>query len=211
MFLPPLFREDRIDVMHALMRAHPFATVVSAARGGLTADHLPLVLHPDLSANGVLRGHVAAGNPLARGERRSLEVLAIFHGPQAYVTPSWYPSKAEHGKVVPTWNYAVVHAHGTLRFHDDGDWLMAHLTELTARQERDRSEPWAPQDAPAEFLSRQMKGIVGIEIAVEALTGKWKVSQNREARDRAGVEHGLLVEDPGQGAAMSELVRRYGE
>ncbi len=208
MFEPPLFREQRPEVMHALMHAHPFATLVSKAGGRLMADHLPLVVHPELSENGVLRGHVAAGNPLAGGGREAREVLAIFQGPQVYVTPSWYPSKAEHGKVVPTWNYAVVHAYGMLRFHADRDWLLAHLTELTARNERDRPEPWAVSDAPEEFVDRQIKGIVGVEIAVETLTGKWKVSQNRDARDREGVEHGLLAEG---GEAMSALVRRYGK
>ena len=120
MFQPPIFREDRLEVMHALMREHPFATVVSAATGALSADHVPLVLH-DGGGHGVLRGHLGAGNPLCRETAGAIEVLAIFQGPQSYVTPSWYASKREHGKVVPTWNYVVVHARGALRFVRDAD------------------------------------------------------------------------------------------
>lgn len=214
MFQPPLFREDRIEVMHALMREHPFATLVSSASGGLTADHVPLVVHPELGEHGVLRGHLAAPNPLAQaakgGDDAAIEVLAIFQGPQAYVTPSWYPSKKQHGKVVPTWNYAVVHAHGRLRFQREHGWLMTHLAELTARHESHRPEPWAVTDAPEPFVERQLKGLIGIEIEIEGLHGKWKVSQNRDEQDRAGVAEGLLGEETAQAQAVSGLVRRYG-
>ncbi|MFV2052770.1 FMN-binding negative transcriptional regulator [Aliiroseovarius sp. YM-037] len=208
MFQPPLFRETRIDVMQALMKAHPFATLVSAATGGLSADHIPLVIHPELSENGNIRGHLAAANPLWRKTERDVEVLAIFQGPHAYITPSWYASKQEHGKVVPTWNYAVVHAHGVLRFCRDHDWLMEHLAELTNRHEGNRATPWAVTDAPAEFLERQLKGLVGFEIEVETLNGNWKVSQNKNDQDRVGVELGLLDENTADAASMSDLVKR---
>lgn len=212
MFQPPLFREDRIDVMHALMTAHPFATLVSSAAGQLTADHVPLVLHADDGDKGVLRGHLSAGNPLWRETRdreERIDVLAVFQGPQAYVTPSWYPSKKEHGKVVPTWNYAVVHAHGTLTFNDETAWLMAHLGELTSRQESHRPEPWAVTDAPDDFMAKQLKGLIGFEIAIDDLSGKWKVSQNRPEQDRDGVARGLLTENTAEAIEVSKLVRRY--
>ncbi|MEM8869482.1 MAG: FMN-binding negative transcriptional regulator [Pseudomonadota bacterium] len=206
MYEPPLFREDRVDVMQALMHAHPFATLVSSATGTLSADHVPLELCAELSKHGVLRGHLAVANPLYRGTDGPISVLAVFQGPQSYITPSWYPSKQEHGKVVPTWNYAVVHATGQLRFHTDPAWLMAHLTSLTQRHEAPRDAPWEVADAPGDFTKRQLKGLVGFEIDIEALTGKWKVSQNKAAPDRAGVEKGLLTENTPSGTAMSRLV-----
>ena len=130
MFQPPIFRENRPDVMRELMAAHPFATIVSAATGILTADHVPLVLHDNEGEHGALRGHVARSNPLFRETESPMEVLTIFQGPQSYVTPSWYASKQEHGKVVPTWNYVVVHARGTLQFMQETSWLLQHLNDL---------------------------------------------------------------------------------
>lgn len=169
------------------MREHPLATLVTVQEGVPTADHVPLQY--DASA-GVLRGHVARANPLWRladGER----VLAIFSGPQGYVSPSWYPGKAEHHKVVPTWNYAVVHAQGRLRAMDDANWLHAFVTGLTASQEGARAMPWAVSDAPADYVQQMLRAIVGIEIAVDQLIGKFKLSQNRNEADRAGVARGL--------------------
>jgi len=209
MFQPPIFREERIDVMQALMKEHPFATLVSSATGRLSADHIPLVLHPELSKNGVIRGHIAIANPLYRDSEGAIEVLTVFQGPQAYITPSWYPSKKEYGKVVPTWNYVVVHAHGTLRFRNDPEWLMEHLAELTSRHEGQRPTPWAVTDAPREFMARQVKGIVGIEIQVQSLLGQWKVSQNKNDKDRQGVELGLMAENTGQATAVSSHVRGF--
>lgn len=208
MFQPPIFREERIEVMHDLMKEHPFATLVSSENGHLSADHLPFAVHSELSENGILRGHIAAGNPLCRGTQERMDVLAVFQGPQAYVSPSWYPSKQEHGKAVPTWNYAVVHAYGVLRFSKDPDWLKDHLVELTSRNESHRTSSWAVSDAPSDYLARQLKGIVGIEIEVETLSGSWKVSQNKADQDRAGVVAGLLRENATQAAAVSDLVKR---
>ena len=219
MYQPPIFREDRTDVMQALMREHIFATLVSSTRGALAADHLPLMLHAEPGKLGVLRGHLAIANPLARrfrsdddqaNDEQGCDVLAIFQGPQAYVTPSWYASKAEHGKVVPTWNYAVVHAHGVLRPHREPRWLMDHLSALTQHNEGQRSEPWAVSDAPPAYLDRQFKGILGIEIEITALEGKWKVSQNKNEHDRNGVAAGLAAEGTVQAGAVSQLVLRYG-
>ncbi|MCF6303116.1 MAG: FMN-binding negative transcriptional regulator [Devosiaceae bacterium] len=211
MFQPPIFREARIEVMHALMKNHPFATLVSLASGHLSADHLPLVLHPDIGVNGTLRGHIAVGNPLFGREEGPIEVLVVFQGPQAYISPSWYPSKKEHGKVVPTWNYAVAQARGILRFIRDLDWLMAHLRELSKRHEGSRADPWAVNDAPKDFIAAQLKGIVGIEIEVNSLVGKFKVSQNKSTADKQGVALGLLEEKSDHGRAMSDIVRDYSE
>ena len=211
MYQPPHFKEDRIEVMHELMRAHPFATLVSVQDGRLAADHLPLVIFPELSEKGTVRGHIAKANPLWK-ERAKLSpaILAVFQGPQAYVTPSWYPSKKEHGKVVPTWNYAVVQAHGELVFHDDPVWLAEHLQEITQRQEKHRPDPWAVNDAPDDYMARQLKGIVGIEFVIRQLEGKWKVSQNRNEQDRVGVQQGLLLEAGDDAVAVSRLVGAAG-
>jgi transcriptional regulator len=188
MYQPPHFREERVDVLHALIRSHPLATIVTHVDGRLDANHIPMLMDPERN---VLLAHVARGNDLVAG--RAGEVLAVFQGPEAYVTPSWYAAKREHGKVVPTWNYAVVHAHGRLRIIDDVAWLRDQIERLTH-----------VTDAPEPFIQAQMRGIVGLEIEIARLEGKWKVSQNRPEADRAGVVEGLSadgVED------MAALVR----
>ena len=199
------FREERIDVMHALMRSHRLATLVTVHDGVPEANHLPLLIDPEPSPNGTLHGHVARANPLWR-QADGQEVLVIFQGPQAYVTPSWYPSKRETGQVVPTWNYAVVHAHGTLVVHDDREWLRALVTRLTDQQEAGLPQPWRVADAPADYLEHMLGAIVGIEIPLARLSGKWKVSQNRTAADRAGVAEGLGSQGDAQAQAMANLV-----
>lgn len=210
MYRPPHFREDRIDVLHDLIRAHPLATLVALGREGLIANHLPLVLHGDLSENGTLRGHISRANPLWTAFDAKVEALTIFQGPESYITPSWYASKKEHGRVVPTWNYAVVHAQGPLGIVDDVSWLRAHLDTLTLQQEGERPVPWEVADAPDDFVERQLKGIVGIELPIGRIEGKWKVSQNRNEGDRVGVSRGLQFESGGTTSAMSDLVERFG-
>jgi transcriptional regulator len=200
-YQPPHFREERREVLNGLIRSHPLATLVSDGPEGLDANHIPMILDEERD---VLLCHVARGNDLAKGRRR--EVLALFQGPQAYVTPGWYETKREHGKVVPTWNYAVVHVHGTLTVHDDRDWLLRHVSRLTDRHEQGRAEPWQVSDAPEAYIAAQLKGIVGLEIAIRRIEGKWKVSQNRPAADRAGVAVGFDAAEP----AMAGLVRTYG-
>lgn len=197
------FREDRVEVMHALIRAHPLATLVSVCGGALEANHLPLLIEADPAPNGTLRGHVARSNPLWRQPPEG-EVLAVFQGPQAYVTPSWYPSKREHGKVVPTWNYAVVHVRGPLRVHDDREWLRGLVSRLTDSREAGRPQPWAVGDAPDDYIDRMLGAIVGIEIPVRSIEGKWKVSQNRQPADRAGVAAGLRADGDPDAAALVE-------
>ena len=199
MYLPAHFEQHDPQALAALMREHPLAALVSQGTEGLTADHLPLEFDED---SRTLRGHVARANPLWRGADGQ-PVLAIFRGAQAYVTPSWYPSKVVTHKVVPTWNYAVVHAHGTLHAVDDAAWLHALVTRLTDHHEAPRAAPWAVGDAPADYVQQMLRAIVGIELRVTRLVGKWKVSQNRSASDREGVAAGLEAD----GAPMAALVR----
>jgi transcriptional regulator len=202
-YLPKHFEQRDPAALARLMHEHPLATLVSTGADGLTADHVPLEYD---AASNALRGHVARANPIwkvADGQ----PVLAIFSGPQAYVTPSWYPSKAATHKVVPTWNYTVVHAHGRLRVVDQAPWLHALVTRLTGTQEAGRSAPWAVGDAPGDYVQQMLGAIVGIEIPVERLVGKWKVSQNRTEPDRLGVADGLAAEAGGAAHAMAALVR----
>ncbi|MED5621366.1 FMN-binding negative transcriptional regulator [Ideonella sp. BN130291] len=212
MYQPRHFVQDDPTELQALMQAHPLATLVrQAPDGSLSADHIPLLYDAADGEHGTLRGHVARANPLWQELAAGAPVLAIFQGPQAYVSPAWYASKREHGKVVPTWNYAVVHAHGRFHAKDDPVWLRAFLQRLTARHEGPRAEPWQIDDAPADFTAQLLGAIVGIEIPLLRLEGKWKVSQNRPAADREGVTQGLLAEGSDAGtAAMAQLVRRPG-
>lgn len=209
MYLPRHFEQTDERAVRALAAAHPLAMLVTVdADGRPCADHVPLLWEPG-DGHGVLRGHVARANPLWR--RAGSRVLAVFQGPDAYVSPGWYPSKAVHGKVVPTWNYAVVHLQGVLHAIDDAGWLQALLRRLTAVHEDGRAQPWHLDDAPADYLAQTMRAIVGIEIPVEAVQAKWKVSQNRDAADRDGVRAGLAGE-PGEDArAMAAWVPPGGE
>ncbi|HEY4069158.1 MAG TPA: FMN-binding negative transcriptional regulator [Burkholderiaceae bacterium] len=192
MYLPKHFEESRPAVLHELIRAQPLGLLVTLADAGLQANTIPFILDPDPAGGpGILRAHVARANPLWRETRGEVESLVVFQGEQAYISPGWYPSKAEHGKVVPTWNYVMVQARGTLRAIDDAPWLRAFVTRLTERHEAPLVKPWAVTDAPPDFIDTMLRAIVGIEIQLSALTGKWKVSQNRSAADRAGVAQGL--------------------
>ncbi|MFD2368102.1 FMN-binding negative transcriptional regulator [Pseudoduganella sp. GCM10020061] len=207
MYTPKHFEETRPEVMHALIGAHPLATLVTLTADGLAANHIPLQHRAGPTANGTLIGHVARSNPMLENLALDVDVLAIFHGPQAYVSPSWYPTKAEHGKVVPTWNYAVVHAHGRLIVHDDPAWVRAHLTSLTEQMESGFAQPWGLQDAPADFIDKLVGAVVGIEIEVTRLEGKWKASQNQPAPNRQGVIDGLLGRDTPSGCPMAALMK----
>ena len=191
MYLPSSFEESRIDVLHALMRAHPLATVLTLDQTGIVANHVPVDLLPVPAPLGVLRGHIARANPLWRSHSGEQSALAIFQGAQVYISPSYYPSKQATGEVVPTWDYAVVHVRGTLRFIQDKDWLLALVTTLTDVHETSRSAPWQVSDAPETYIDKMLQAIVGFELSIESLTGKWKVSQNRSASDQRGVIEGL--------------------
>lgn len=206
MYTPKHFEEPRIEVMHELMRAHPLATLVTLTSGGLEANHIPMHLIDKPAPFGSLRGHVARANPLWRDFAKDTEVLAIFHGPDSYITPSWYATKKETGKVVPTWNYAVVHAYGTLRIIDDATWVRAQLEALTAHNEAGFPQPWAVSDAPHEYTEKLLESIVGFEIVITRLTGKWKASQNQPAQNQAGVIEGLTNSNLPDAAEMAKLV-----
>jgi transcriptional regulator len=204
MYLPKHFEQNDPAALQALMLEHPLATLVSVRQDGPTADHLPLAFD---AATQTLRGHVARANPIWR-EAADQPVLAIFRGAQAYITPSYYPSKAETHKVVPTWNYAVVHAHGVLRVVDEAPWLHALVSGLSDTHEKPRVQPWAVADAPDDYVQQMLRAIVGIEIPVTRLIGKWKISQNRSLPDREGVAIGLAADGR---AEMAALVSPRGE
>jgi transcriptional regulator len=206
MYQPPAFREDRPDVMHALIRAHPLGLLITATPG-LEANLIPFLVDPEPSPNGTLRGHLARANQQWRALAEGAECLVVFQGPQAYVTPSWYATKRETGKVVPTWNYATVHAWGRPSVFEDPAWLHRQVTAQTESREASRAAPWAVSDAPEAFVASQLKGIVGLEIPISRLEGKWKVSQNRPEADRAGVVEGLRGTegaDPDMAALVAE-------
>jgi len=191
MYQPPAFREDRIEVQHQLIRAHPLGLLITAGPSGLLANLFPFLLDQDSSEKGTLRLHIARANPQWRELETIEECLVVFQGPQDYVTPSWYATKQETGKVVPTWNYATVHVWGKPRVMNDDAWLRRQIEDLTASRENLRAMPWQVDDAPADFIAMQMRAIVGVEIPVARIEGKWKMSQNRPEADRTGVIAGF--------------------
>jgi transcriptional regulator len=204
MYQPPHFREDRREVQHALMQNHSLGLLITAGPGGLQANFIPFLIDALASEHGTLRAHLARANPQLRELAAVEECLVVFQGPQTYVSPSLYPTKQETGKVVPTWNYITVHAWGRPRVMDDAAWIRNQVDDLTRHKEAERAAPWQVSDAPEPFLAAQMKGIIGLEIPIARIEGKWKVSQNRNAADQAGVAAGLRGsgEDADQIAAM---------
>jgi transcriptional regulator len=201
MYIPKHFEETRVEILHELIRACPFATVVTYAAGGLAANHLPFEL-----VDGLLHGHVARGNELARQD--GAEVLLVFQGPDGYISPNWYPSKHETGREVPTWNYAVVHVHGRLRVVDDAAWLRRLLETLTDRHEAGQPQPWKVSDAPEDHIEKSLRAIVGLEISIDRIEGKFKLSQNHPARNRAGVIAGLRERGGGGDVELAALMTR---
>ncbi len=202
MYTPGYFRETRVDALQGLMREYPFATVVTHAASGLTANHLPF----ELIDAATLHGHVARGNELAQAD--GAEVLLIFRGPDGYISPNWYPSKHETGREVPTWNYAVVHVHGRLRVIDDAAWLRRLLERLTDHHEAAQPQPWQVSDAPADHIEKSLRAIVGIAIAIERIEGKFKLSQNHPDGNRAGVIEGLRLRDADGDRELAEWMMR---
>jgi transcriptional regulator len=209
MYQPSTFREDRIEVKHDLIRAHPLGLLITAGPGGLIANPLPFLIDSQGSELGTLRVHIARANPQWSELEMVEQCLIVFQGPQDYVTPSWYATKRETGKVVPTWNYATVHAWGRPRVVNDDAWLRRQLDDLTLSREGRRPAPWKVDDAPSDFVVAQMRAIVGVEIPISRIEGKWKVSQNRPEADRAGVLAGFR--DKGEaGESMAALVAERG-
>jgi len=207
LYLPAHFKESRIEVLHALMRAHPLAALITVCDSGLVANHIPVETLSEPAPHGLIRGHIARANPLWREYRPDTEVLAIFQGPQAYISPSFYPSKQLTGEVVPTWNYAVVHAHGTLRFFEDSTWLRALVERLTDGHESVRAQPWKVGDAPTPYIKKMLSAIVGFEFTVARLTGKWKISQNHTVANRQGVVRGLNATGDPDSVEIADLIK----
>ena len=210
MYTPVQFKVDEAVEAHALMRAHPFAILVTHGADGVVATHLPTVLKVDeTSPLGRIECHLARPNPQWKTFAFDTEALMIFQGAEAYIRPGWYPSKTQHGKAVPTWNYAVVHAYGRLQAIEDKHWLLAHVSELSDQQEAPYAERWSMADAPADYLDRQTQGIVGLTFAITRLEGKMKMSQNRDMRDREGVVRGLGERAQGDDAVTAALVAKF--
>jgi transcriptional regulator len=209
MYQPAHFREDRLEVQHAMIRAHSLGLLITAGPGGLQANHVPFLVDADGSERGKLRAHLARANPQLDELAAVTECMVVFQGPQTYISPSLYPTKHEHGKAVPTWNYITVHAWGRPQVIDDVAWLRRQVEDLTSHKEGARPAPWAVSDAPEPYVAAQLKGIVGIEIPIARIEGKWKVSQNRPAVDQAGVVTGLRGD--GGDAVMAALVAERGK
>lgn len=209
MYIPKIYEETRTPVLHELIRSHPFGALVAQTADGLDANHVPWQLHPQLGEFGVLRGHVARANPIWRTAASDADCLVIFQGPHAYISPGWLPSKQQTGKVVPTWNYALVHVYGRLRFVDTSDWLREQVTDLSARHEAGMAAPWQVSDAPADYTDRLLAAIGGVEVEITRLHGKWKLDQRRNEADAAGMLSGLEREGGDEAAALARLTRDY--
>jgi transcriptional regulator len=209
MYQPPHHREDRLEIQHTLIRSHPLGLLVTIGASGLIANALPFILDPSRGEFGTLQAHLARANNQWREFDANVDALVIFQGVESYITPSWYPTKQDGGKVVPTWNYAIVQVSGPMQVIEDRDWLKMQIGALTALQEGRREEPWAVSDAPASYVESQLKGIVGIEIPIARIEGKWKVSQNRPEVDRRGVVEGLRGKGDETSEAMAVLVEKH--
>jgi transcriptional regulator len=208
MYLPKSFEETRVAVLHDLIRNHPLGTLVTLTNEGLEANHIPFEIDSALQPFGTLRGHVARANPVWNSFLRDTEALVIFQGPQTYISPSWYVTKQETGMVVPTWNYAIVHAHGPLKIIEDREWLRSFVDRLTRTHETGQAEPWSVSDAPAAYIDKQLDAIVGIELTIRRLIGKWKASQNRPARDRESVIERLNARGGEAATSMARLMQQ---
>ena len=211
MYMPKHHEETDVGVLHALIRAHPLGTWVTPGDGELIANHVPFLLDATRGEHGTLVAHVARANPVWRSFSTSVPSLIAFQGVECYITPSWYASKRAHGKTVPTWNYAVVHANGMPRPIEDAEWLLRHVNALTNTHEAKRDAPWKVADAPREFVDKMLESIVGIEIPIMRIVGKWKVSQNRPAADKQGVVAGLNEHGDVDSREMAALVARYAD
>lgn len=210
MYLPTAFRQDDLAELHAQIRTNPFALLASAGSEGVQASHLPLLLEPEEGEFGTLYGHFARANPHWRELQDSGEALAVFSGPDAYVSPSWYPTKAEHGKVVPTWNYIAVHARGPVELIEEPERLLRIVSRLSDRHETGRPQPWAVSDAPRDYLDAMLRAIVGFALPIRRIEGKWKLSQNRADVDKAGVRDALSASSNPRELAVAARMTQEG-
>jgi transcriptional regulator len=208
MYIPKLHEESDVLVLHALIRAHPLGTWATQGDGEIIVNHVPFLIDPSRGEYGTLVGHVARANDVWQFFSKTVPSVVVFQGAESYITPSWYPSKHAHGKAVPTWNYVVVHAHGLPLVIEDRAWLLKHINQLTDVHEGGQALPWKVSDAPVEFTDRMIERIVGIEIPITKVFGKWKVSQNRPEPDKLGVVAGLLAKDDPQSREMATLVNQ---
>jgi transcriptional regulator len=210
LYEPPLHKNENLPELHALIRAHPLGLLISGGPGGLIANAIPFLIDPAASQLGTLKAHMARANPQWRELERAPDALVVFQGAEHYITPSWYATKRETGKVVPTWNYVMVQARGQAKAIHDDAWLARQIEALTIEREAARPARWAVQDAPSDFIAMQRRAIVGVEIEIRDIRGKWKTSQNRPAADRAGVVAGLEALGDDEARAMADLVRQAG-
>ncbi|OKA22603.1 transcriptional regulator [Pseudomonas versuta] len=208
MYVPRAFAESDIRTLHQQMQATPLPVLVTHGSQGLLASHVPLLLHPDEGPNGTLYGHLARANPHWQALAEGAEALVIFAGEQAYISPSFYPSKAEDGKSVPTWNYLAVHAYGQAEVFDDAERLLTLVSRLSSKHEASRPEPWAVSDAPRDYIDSMLKAIVGFSLPISRLNGKRKLSQNRSTADQLGVRNGLLGTNNPQDHALAQLIAK---
>jgi len=208
MYRPTAFQEDRIDVLHDLIRKYPFATVVTLNQEGLQANHIPFELDPVPEPFGTLYAHVARANSVWRDLSYSDEALVIFQGPNSYISPSWYRTKEETGMVVPTWNYMIVHARGKLEPIEDAVWLRAFVEKLTRTHEENMPKPWSVSDAPSDYIEKLLTAIVGLKLTITTLVGKWKLSQNRPAHDRESVIQMLLEQKTESAKTMADSIEK---
>lgn len=207
MYVSPHFAESRPEELHRVIREHPLGVLVTHGAAGLDADHIPFEFDPGAGPLGTLTAHVARANPLWQRCPTGTPVMAIFRGAEGYISPNWYPSKHEAHRQVPTWNYEVVHAHGTITVHDDERFVRGLVARLTRRHEAAEPRPWKMSDAPPEYVDSLLRNIVGIEIAVTSLVGKAKLSQNREVRDRLNAADTLAARGQGE---LAQAMRRAG-
>jgi transcriptional regulator len=208
MYLPVQFEENRLDVLRGLVRSHPLGLLITNSTQGMQASSIPFLID-EATPFGTLRAHVARANPVWR-DAAGNDALVVFQGPQAYISPSWYPSKLEHGKVVPTWDYVMVQARGKVRAVEDAAWLHAFVSRLTNLHEATQPKPWAVSDAPVQYIDAALRAIVGIEIELVSLTGKWKVGQHRPAADRAGIVEGLATQPGDEAAQLARQMQNPG-
>jgi transcriptional regulator len=207
MYVPPHFAPEDRAAIYRMIRSARLATLVTLGSEGMEASHVPVLLDEEEGDRAAIRGHLARANPQWRRSSAETPALAIFLGPDAYVSPTWYQTKRETGKVVPTWNYLAVHAYGRVEFFEDADRLRAIVTALTQRHEGSRADPWAVSDAPADYIAAQLRGIIGFRLEIDRLEGKWKLSQNRPAVDRQGVVAGLEREGGPAEQALARAMR----